>query len=476
MTRSRRPRWPGVLLGAMTLAVLLPGIASAHSIGGRVDSPLPFGAYLVGAAIAVAASFAIVLLGDPKAPKPPVDPTIRTVPRWLRGTLKAIGLAGWVWIMLQALAGGSSDADVASLFLWVYGWVGLALVSAFLGPVWSWIDPFTTLFDIAAAIGRSLHMSGWSPQPWPARLGSWIAVVGLGCFIWLELIAKVLQGRSLGMVLFAYTVITLVGMAQYGRDAWRDRAEVFSVWFGVLGRMAPFALVGTPEDGRVTRRPYASGLLSSSWTTELVIMVAFGTGSIIYDGLSQTTTFYSLFDFPGIPMGTLLLGLFLGTLTALVLFVGRGVGLAAMGAGLLPVALGYLIAHYLSFLLVDGQRIVIAISDPLQQGWDLFGTAFFVPRSEWLALGALWSIQVGAVIVGHIVGAWAGHAAAAGERGDGSGRGRVARDAHRRATVRAQLPLAILMVGLTALTLWSLGQNLVFDVPQEHVAAIVTLR
>ncbi|MBX3031588.1 MAG: hypothetical protein KF809_15685 [Chloroflexi bacterium] len=474
--RSRRALSFGVPLSMVLLAVLLPTSVSAHSISGAVDSPLPFAAYLLGAAIAVAASFAIILLGDPKPPRPPADPRVRTVPRWVRGVLKAIGLVGWVWIMAQTLVGGSSDADVASLFLWVYGWVGLALLSAFLGPVWSWIDPFTTLFDIAATIGRSLRLGSWTPQPWPARLGSWIAVVGMGFFVWLELIARVLQGRSLGMVLFAYTVVTLVGMAQYGRDAWRERAEVFSVWFTILGRMAPFALVGRPEEGRVARRPYASGLVAGPWTTELVIIVAFGTGSIIYDGLSQTTTFFSVFGFPGIPEGTLLLGVFLGVLTGLVLLVGRGVGLAAMGAGLLPVALGYLIAHYLSFLLVDGQRIVIAISDPLQQGWDLFGTAFFEPESAWLALGALWSIQVGAVIVGHIVGAWAGHAATAGERGDGSGRGRVARDTHRRATLRAQLPLALLMVGLTALTLWSLGQNLVFRTSEEHVPAIVTLR
>ncbi len=459
----------------MLLALLLPATASAHSIGGKIESPLPFVAYLIGAAIAVAASFAIILLGDPRPPTAPAEPRIRTVPRWLRGLLRAIGLVGWSWIVLQTIAGGYSDADVSSLFLWVYGWVGLALVSAFLGPVWSWIDPFTTLYDIGAAVSRRVGLGGVSARPWPPRLGSWVAVAGMAFFVWLELIAKVTQGRNLGLVLMAYTVVTLAGMAQYGRDAWRERAEVFSVWFAILGRIAPFALMGAPEDGRVARRPYASGLVAAAWTTEAVVIVALGTGSIIYDGLSQTTTFYSLFGFPGIPMGTLLLVAFLGALTGAVLWVARSVGLAAMGAGLLPVALGYLIAHYLSFLLVDGQRLIVAISDPFQQGWDLFGTAFFEPESSWLALGALWSIQVGAVVVGHIVGAWAGHAAAARERGDGSGRGRTARETHRRESIRAQLPLALLMVALTALTLWSLGQNLVFDTPTEHVAAIVAL-
>ncbi len=138
--------------------------------------------------------------------------------------------------------------------------------------------------------------------------------------------------------------------------------------------------------------------------------------------------------------------MFLGGLTGLVLLVARGVGLAAMGAGLLPVAMGYLIAHYLSFLLVDGQRILIAISDPFQQAWDLFGTAFMEPSSAWLPTGALWSIQVGAVVIGHIVGAWAGHAMARSEEADqpaqcarpASGAGRSGKGASRKAAGAAE--------------------------------------
>ena len=454
---------------AAVLLSLSPSAASAHSITGRVDSPIPFVAYIAAAAIAVAASFFIMAAGDPGPPRIAPAGRVRIVPRWVRLGLRGIGLVAWLWIVAQAVSGGSSDADVASLFLWVYGWVGLALVSAFLGPVWSWIDPFTTIHDIIAGLGRRLGMSGLAPQPWPRRLGLWIAVGGLGFFIWLELVARVLQGRPLALVLVGYTAITLLGMAQYGRDPWRQRAETFSVWFGVLGRLAPFALSGPPEEGGVVRRPIATGLITSRWPRETVVMVALGTGAIIYDGLSQTTGFFQLFGFPSIALGTLILAVFLGVLTGLVLSVARGVGLAAMGAGLLPVAMGYLIAHYLSFLLIDGQRILIAISDPFQQAWDLFGTAFMEPSSAWLPTGALWSIQVGAVVIGHVVGAWAGHAVARTEAADpASSRGQ------RRVGVRGQLPLAILMVGLTTLTLWSLGQNLVFETAPERTVPVPT--
>ena len=71
------------------------------------------------------------------------------------------------------------------------------------------------------------------------------------------------------------------------------------------------------------------------------------------------------------------------------------------------------IAHYLTYLLIDGQRIVIAISDPFQRGWDLFGTAFHEPTGAWLPPGLVWTVQLAAVVGGHMLGAWGGHVVAA---------------------------------------------------------------
>ena len=44
-----------------------------------------------------------------------------------------LGLARVGWIVAQFVVGGSSDAEVGTLFTWVYGWVGLAIVSALIG-------------------------------------------------------------------------------------------------------------------------------------------------------------------------------------------------------------------------------------------------------------------------------------------------------------------------------------------------------
>ena len=72
----------------------------------------------------------------------------------------------------------------------------------------------------------------------------------------------------------------------------------------------------------------------------------------------------------------------------------------------------------------------------------------FEPTDEWLSSSVVWTVQVIAVVLGHVVGAWLGHAAV--------------RERRRAGEPTAQWPLAALMIAMTVLALWSLGQNLTF--------------
>jgi hypothetical protein len=451
------------LIGAVGLALLaLPGAVLGHQLVGLFESPIPLPVYLAGAAAAVALSFAIVFVRDVR-PFGPGDPRPRAVPGWLRAGLRLLGLIAVGWIVAQGIFGGASDGDVGVLFLWVFGWVGLALVSALVGPVWAWLDPFTTLFDAGAWIVRRLGIAGWAPAPYPARLGRAPAAAGYGAFVWLELIVTGGGGgRILVGAFLAYLALTLLGMAQFGRDAWRARAEVFSVWFGLLGRIAPIALAGIPEDGLVRRRSFGAGLLEPGWARADVALAALAVAGVLYDGLSQTQLWYDTVGLTGITGGTVTLAVFLGVAILLALGVARlvagssgpGIGIAAVGAGLVPIATGYIAGHYLTFLLIDGQKILIALGDPFLQGWNLGGLAFFTPNSAWLPPGLVWAVQLTAIVGGHMLGAVAGHAAAA------QGLDARSKGALRSLRLR-QMPLAVLMVALTATTLWSLGQSIV---------------
>ena len=388
-------------------------------------------------------------------------------PAPLRLALRALGLLAWLWIVAQGIIGGESNGEVATLFIWVFGWVGVAMLSAILGPVWHFLDPFSTLHDLAAAVLRRLGVKPWDVADYPAWLGRWPAAIGFAVVVWLELVLTAGPG-ILFVVLVGYTSFTLAMMAQFGRDTWRANAEIFTVWFRLLGRLAPFAL--RDEDGRIRRRPFLSGLLEPGWSMADVVIVALGIGSILFDGLSQTQIWFDLFGLPRSSARPCCSWASWGSSSLAALAVTRFVGVGATAAGLLPIAVGYLIAHYLTYLLIDGQRILIALSDPFQRGWDLFGTAFYEVSGAWLPPGLVWTVQLAAVVGGHMLGAWGGHVVAALEAPGGLS----ARTLRTR-----QIPLAVVMVALTTLTLWSLGQAIVItpeETPAPQAVAAATSR
>jgi len=468
MNRHRAARAAGAL-AAPLLLYLFPQAVLAHQLSERYEAPLPLIAYVLGAALAVAMSFLFVMVRKSPTPPPAGRPAPQIgrphhVPGWLRYGLQAVGLIAWLWIVAQTFVGGSGDGDVASLFLWVYGWVGLALISALIGPMWTWLNPFATIHQLLSAVANRIGIHGGEPAEYPERLGRWPAIAGFVVVIWVELVFRIAGGQPLGLFMIAYTFVAVAGMAYFGRDTWLAQGETFSVWFEVLGRLAPLAVDGAPEDAIVVRRPFASGVLVAPWTRDELVLVALATGAIIFDGLSQTQIYFDTFVVSGslgadpILRDSITAAVFLGGIVFVVLAVSQELTVRAVAAGLLPVAVGYLIAHYLTFLLVDGQRIIIALNDPLLRGdnllpgnWGFYQTISFIPTS------ILWTIQLAAVVGGHIVGAWAGHSVLTQDEGPALVEGRSA--------ILRQLPLAILMVALTSLTLWSLGQAVIVTAP-----------
>ncbi len=459
MNRSRSARLASVGASAALFALLLPSPVRAHALTAQYQSRLPLAVYVAGAAATVALSFLFVLVRDVRAERPTLDEAGHLPPAIVRIGLPVIGLVGWAWIIAQGIVGGESAGDVATLFLWVFGWVLVAMLSAIVGPVWHFLDPFSTLHDLLAWVVRRLGVQPWDLADYPAALGRWPAAIGFVVVVWLELILDA-GPQVLFITLVGYTVFSLAMMAQFGRDEWRSQGDVFTVWFRLLGKLAIWRLVD--EDGRVARRPFASGLLEPGFSIADVVIIALAVGSILYDGLSQTQIWFDLFGVPGLLPATGIMVVFLGIIVVAAVLVTRAVGVSATAAGLLPIAAGYLFAHYLTYVLIDGQRIVIALSDPFQRGWDLIGFAFHEPAGDWLPAGLIWTLQLAAVVGGHMLGAWGGHVVAALEAPAGLTPAQVR---------NRQIPLAIVMVALTTLTLWSLGQAIVVTPPEEALQA-----
>jgi polyferredoxin len=75
---------------------------------------------------------------------------------------------------------------------------------------------------------------------------------------------------------------------------------------------------------------------------------------------------------------------------------------------LLPVALFYHLAHNAMHLFAEGPKVVPMLSDPMGTGADWFGTADMHPGAL-MSDQALWFLQVGLILVGHVFGIVVAH-------------------------------------------------------------------
>jgi hypothetical protein len=288
--------------------------------------------------------------------------------------------------------------------------------------------------------------------------------------------------------MLGYAILTWAGMIVFGRDAWLERAEAFSVAFGVLGRFAPLA----PADGaRLVLRPYGAGLLdgdvaSASFTMFVLTMLS----TVTFDGFLETPLFQDLLNWVytnprvgnlvyeiseyGISDTTLVktvaLGAFpLGFLAAYLLtswamlrVTDRWARDWAPGAPrtvravagafvltLVPIAVAYHLAHYFSLLLTAGQFVIPLASDPFGFGWNLFGTADYQVDIGILSPKFFWYAATSAIVIGHVIAVYIAHVVA------------LRRFGSRMAALASQVPMVALMVGYTMVSLWILAQPIV---------------
>jgi hypothetical protein len=112
---------------------------------------------------------------------------------------------------------------------------------------------------------------------------------------------------------------------------------------------------------------------------------------------------------------------------------------------LVPIALAYVVAHYFSALTYQAQAMAYLISDPLGDGSNWFGTASATINYGWISANAIWYVQVGALIVGHVGGLILAHDRA------------LATYRDPRQATRSQYWMLVVMVGFTSLGLWLLS-------------------
>jgi hypothetical protein len=466
------------------------GQAHAHGFGARYDLPIPLSLYLAGAGLTVALSF--VMLAFFLRAAPPGDEYRRIdlmhtvlgrlpgVPGVLLGC-RALGVALFLLVVAAGLFGAQSPLkNIAPVMVWAIWWVGMAYVSALLGNLWALVNPLDTLFAWTEALcarirpGRKLTLG----LRYPDCLGAWPAIVLFLAFIWMEVVWERSDSPAhLATAMLAYAALTWLGMLIFGREQWLRCGEVFSLVFGLLARFSPTELRRSSAGGyALDLRPYGVGLLAREpVSNSTLVLVLAMLAAVSYDGFMETPLWAAILEYyaPSAPdpasdsdaarawvqtagvIGAPLL--FVAVYAVFSHLIARGGDArvpAARIAGLfvlplVPIAIAYHLAHYLSFLAMAGQYLIPLASDPFGFGWDLFGTKNYFVRIGLVDARAVWYLSIGAIVTGHIVAVYLAHRTALQAYSD------------RRVALRSQWPMVALMVCYTMTSLWIIAQPIV---------------
>jgi len=494
----KRPLTSAVAV-TVALSALTPGTALAHGFGERYDLPVPLGLYLTAAAAAVVLSFVAIGLfarSGMGATYPRKNLLEWRVGRaiaspWALGVFKALSTFAFVVYLVAGLFGTNDPtANIVPTMTWVIFWVGIAYVSALVGNVWALISPWTILFSYAETAYTRITGGDFARyEPYPTALAGWPALGLFFVFAWVEIVyVDSSVPFNIATLVLAYSFVTFVGMWWFGRDVWLRNGEVFAIALGFFAAFAPTE-VHTDDDGETTVndyqaygdaapvnrgfnvRPWGVGLLATppldiSHAVLLVVMLA----TVSFDGFVETGTWTRvlrspLFDFFGARAFTgittlgllaaplLALGIFALTAWLMGLVVDSKLGVIAImrtfAYSLVPIAIAYHIAHFFSFLAIQGQRVFSLASDPLGLGWDLFGTADVGVDIGIVNARFVWFLSIGAIVLGHIAAVTIAHGFAL----------RVFPG--KRQAVLSQYPMLVLMAGYTMASLWIVAQPIV---------------
>ncbi|MEO5575506.1 MAG: hypothetical protein ABIR67_09700 [Gaiellaceae bacterium] len=349
----------------------------------------------------------------------------------LRFVLGALAAGLLALVFLTALIGEPSSAEnLAPTFVLVIFWLGLVPVQVLLGNVWSALNPWLAIANGVAWIWRKLGQEWTPPLVYPEHLGVWPGAFFLLCFAAFELAyAEPASPRALALAIAIYSYAMWFGMAAYGRKTWDEHGNGFTVYFGLLARIAPFGR----HDGRLVLRAPFSGLAGAERTPGTLAFVAVMLGSVGFDGLSCAPFWQNLRadleapyirDAPGtaelLSTGLALVGV-LGCVlvVALAYLAATRVAERSIGAkrplasefvqSLVPIALVYAVAHYFTLLVIQGQYAWPLASDPFGFGWDLFGAVDDSPNIAPFLPNTVWYVQVGALVAGHVAGLAVAH-------------------------------------------------------------------
>ncbi len=432
----------------------------AHGIGGAKDLPIPAAYAMAGAGAALAVSFIVLALAW-RTPRFDAAHKGRPAPGWLArlvdgavfaALVRALGFAFFLYVAWAAVAGKDLLTNPVFGVVYVWLWVGLVPASLLFGPFYRAVSPARTVHLLLS------RLTGGRPEQGlvelPRWVGYWPAAFGLFAFVWLELVSPHSTYLSPVRLWFVvYLAVVVVGGLVFG-SSWIERADPFEVYSTLVGHLSVF---GRRADGTLVLRSPLGNLDGVPARPGLVAVVAVLFGSTAFDSFKDSPTWLGFTQSSAVSTELLNVSALLGFCVV----VGVTFGAATMATGIsedtgrghlparfahsvVPIVVGYVTAHYLSYFVEVGQQTLIQLSDPLGTGADYLGTADW-QTGYWLTTHPtfLAVVKVLAVVTGHVLGVVAAH-------------DRAIKLLPRRHQLTGQLPLLFVMVFYTVTGLYLL--------------------
>jgi hypothetical protein len=411
------------------------GEVFAHGIGGSKDLPIPLGLTIAGAVAALTVSFTVLALAW-RTPRYDADTTGRPAPPWLTRVVESrpwfvvwrlVGMLAFAYTAMVAIGGQDTLLNPLFGIFYVLLWVAFVPISLLFGPAYKAISPVRT---INAGFAR---LTGGDPDQglftYPKRLGMWPAALGLYAFVWMELVYPF--ATDLGPVrlwLAIYVALMLLGGALFG-STFYENADPFEVYSTLVSRMSVWGRRRTEEGGDelVVRSPLAN-LDATPVVAGLVGVACVLFGSTAFDSFKDSTRWVKFIQGNYVQdHGLTRLFDNLGLLTfVLVVAAVFALGTMLTGVGpdqprrelpsqfahsIVPIVIGYVMAHYLTYLLEVGEQTLVYMSDPFSTGHSNWFGSFNWQVSYFFSYHptALATVKVLAVVTGHVLGVIAAH-------------------------------------------------------------------
>jgi hypothetical protein len=441
-------------------------ILFAHGIVGRADLPIPETLFAAAAAAVLVVSFLALAAGwsQPRLARLR-ERNLFLLPRAAEAVLGALGIFLFGLTAYAGIAGtGAQSENLAPTAVYVGFWVGVPFASLLFGDIWRLLSPWRAIGRATGWVASRFSSELPEPLPYPERVGRWPAAAVIFGFAICELCwASATEPGTLAILMLGYFVAMLVGMSIYGVEPWVRNADGFGVLWSLIASLAP---IGRRPDGRLLLRIPGTGAARLKPAAGVMALLIVSIGSTAFDGAKEGALFNDLaidlqdfFNGLGLSLSTSLqLGFIVG-LAAAVAIVAIIWTLGMLGTGslangrrfahtLIPIASGYLVAHYFSLLAYNGQDLWRLLNDPLGKGSDLFGGGDAGIDYGIITATGIWYVQVGALVMGHVWALVLAHDRAL----------EMYRDP--RQATRSQIVMLILMVVFTCLGLWLLSAAL----------------